>query len=206
MSSLVYKSEIFTDVTIRSIAPYSGSRKHNEPEFENESADDYNKRTYLSHLHVNKDGVVVIPAFAFHRSWIDAASYDGTRIEGQGQKTWAKKIASGAILLDDLPLAAFDGAPLRPKDFDYIDIFAHVTGKRAPGSRVNRRFPIIHEWQSTFRINILDPILTEARVRKTIEICGLFTGLGRYRPSNGGANGRFVLHDLVWHANRRLAA
>jgi hypothetical protein len=198
--STVYGSRITAEVTIKGISPYSQSRHHEEKAFENEDKGDYDKRTFRSHLHV-VDGLVVIPARAIHECLIDAARYSGKQIPGQGKKTWTAKFESGIGIFADPSLG------VKPEDVSYIDVYAHASGIRGSGKRVSRRFPqILTPWQATFEVNILDPIITEDVFREMMAIAGTFKGIGRYRPANGGTNGRFELAKLVWNANRQLAA
>lgn len=197
MSGTVYGSRIIADVTLRSLSPYSQSRAHDEPAYENESKADYDRRTWRSHLHV-QNGTVRIPAKAIHDCLIEAAQYSGKKISGN--RTWTSKFESGIALFDNPDLG------VRPEEVDYIDCFCHANGKRGSAARVMRRFPIINSWQTRFEIHVLDPIITEAIFREMIGIAGTFKGIGRYRPANRGTNGRFELADLNWVENRQLVA
>src|SRR5215472_3207746 len=78
MVGTVYGSRIVADVTLKSLSPYSQSRAHDEPAYENESKADYDRRTWRSHLHV-ENGTVRIPAKALHDCWIEAAEYSGKK-------------------------------------------------------------------------------------------------------------------------------
>jgi hypothetical protein len=82
MAGTVYGSRIIADVTLRGLSPYSQSRPHGEPMFENEDPGDYDKRTWRSHLHV-ENGTVRIPAKAFHDTMIEAAQYSGKKNQRQ---------------------------------------------------------------------------------------------------------------------------
>jgi hypothetical protein len=195
MSSTVYGSRIIANAILRSISPYSQSRAHDEPAYENESNADYDRRTWRSHLHV-QDGTVRIPAKAFHECLIEAAQYSGKKISGH--RTWTKKFESGMALFDNPNLA------VRPDDVDYIDCFCHANGKRGSGTRVMRRFPMINSWEARFEVHILDPIITKAVFAEMVGIAGTFIGIGRYRPANRGTNGRFELVELNWYENRQF--
>lgn len=95
----MYNSRIVALTTLESMSPYSQSRFHNEPKFENEDAGEYDQRTWRSHLHV-VNGKVVIPAKAIHDCLIEAAQYSGKKIVGAGQKTWTAKFEGGIAILD----------------------------------------------------------------------------------------------------------
>jgi hypothetical protein len=187
--------------TIVGLSPLSQSRQHGEPKLEGESADDYDERTWPKKLNVSLgSGTVVIPAHGLHQALIAAAKYTGEQIPGQGKKTWTQKFTTGIAFMADIDTG------LRPEGVQKIVISANADGVRGSGKRVPRRFPIFHEWQATFDVMILDPIITEAQFRKMLEITGMFIGIGRFRPEKGGTNGRFRVEKLVWQDNRQFAA
>jgi hypothetical protein len=195
--STVYGSRIMAVVTLKSLSAYSQARAHDEPAYENESKGDYDRRTWRSHLHV-ENGTVRIPAKAITECIIEAAQYSGKKLTGN--RTWTSKFESGIALFENPDLG------ITPDQVDHIDCYCHANGKRGSGTRVMRRFPIIHTWSTTFEIHVLDPIITEGILREMLAIGGTFKGIGRYRPANRGTNGRFELANLVWHADRQLVA
>lgn len=189
-------SLIVASCTLESLTPYSQSRKHDEPKLEGESADDYNRRTWRSQQLV-ENGTVHIPAAGIHQGLVAAAKYSKKQIPGQGKATWTKKFEAGIALFSNVDLG------VDPQTVDYIDIYANADGVRGSGKRVMRRFPIIPKWTATFDVHILDPIITQDVFSETMEQCGMFIGIGRYRPEKGGTNGRFKLTNLAWAADRR---
>jgi hypothetical protein len=52
-------------------------------------------------------------------------------------------------------------------------------------------------------VQILDPIITEAVFTEILQKCGIYIGLGRWRPEKGGVNGRFNVTNIAWNADRR---
>jgi hypothetical protein len=195
--STVFGSRIVAVPTLVSLSPYSQSRAHNDPAFENEDKGEYDRRTWRSHMHV-EGGSVVIPAKAIHEALIEAAQYSGRKVSGHN--TWTKKFEGGLALFENPSLN------IDPEDVGYIDCYCHANGKRGSGTRVMRRFPQIPSWEATFEIHVLDPVISEQILREMIGLAGLFKGVGRYRPGNRGTNGRFSLKDLVWKAERQLVA
>jgi hypothetical protein len=188
-------------VTISGISPLSQSRLHNEPKLQGELWDDYDARTWLQKLNVNpKTKTVVIPAHGFHQCLIAAAKYTGAQIPGQGKKTWTAKITAGLTFIGDIDTG------LSPKKAQMVQILCHADGVRGSGRRVIRRFPIYYDWQATFDVWILDPIITEAVLRRFIEVAGISIGVGSFRPENGGQNGRFKIERIVWQDNRQMVA
>jgi hypothetical protein len=93
-----------------------------------------------------------------------------------------------------------------PDEVQCVTISANADGVRGSGKRVPRRFPIIPEWETTFDVFILDPIITEDVFREMVQIAGMFIGIGRFRPEKGGTNGRFTIKSLTWTDNRSLVA
>jgi hypothetical protein len=196
------KTSIAT-LTISSITPYSQSRGHDEPKLEGESHEAYDIRTWRSKLSVaERNGVktVVVPAHGLMQSIAAAAKYSKRQIPGQGKATWTAKFLAGITLMDDAALN------IDPETVHAITISANADGVRGSGKRVTRRFPVMEQWQATFDVYILDPIITQEVFREMVEIAGMFIGIGRFRPEKGGTNGRFKITQLDWQDNRQLAA
>lgn len=190
-------------LTLASITPYSQSRQHDEPKLEGENHEAYDMRTWRSKLSVaTRDGkpTVVIPAHGLHQAIAAAAKYSKRQIPGQGKATWTAKFLSGITLFED-PALNID-----PATVGCVTISANADGVRGSGKRVPRRFPILPEWEATFDVFVLDQIITQDVFREMVEIAGMFIGIGRFRPQNGGTNGRFRIKSLVWQDNRKLVA
>ena len=194
------KASIAT-VTIEGISPLSQSRQHDEPKLEGETPDLYDIRTWREKLNVSAiTGRVILPAHGIHQAIASAARYSGKQIPGQGKKTWTAKFTTGIAILSEVE------TNLKPEDAQMIVISANTDGIRGSGRRVPRRFPIFYSWSATFEVYILDPIITEAVFREMLELAGMFVGIGRFRPENGGQNGRWRVADIRWQDNRQLTA
>lgn len=190
-------------LTITGLTPYSQSRQHDESKLEGETHEAYDVRTWRSKLSVatrNNAATVVIPAHGLHQSIAAAAKYSKRQIPGQGKATWTAKFLSGITLMEDPALN------ISPAAVGCVTISANADGIRGSGKRVPRRFPIMPQWETTFDVYILDPIITQEVFREMVEICGMFIGIGRFRPEKGGTNGRFKISALAWEDNRKLAA
>lgn len=190
-------------VTLKSITPYSQSRDHDTPMLEGESRDDYDKRTWREKLNTEDRGgtrTVVIPAHGMHQAIAAAAKYSKRQIPGQGKATWTAKFTAGIAILENPPLS------VDPETVPCVRISANADGVRGSGKRVPRRFPEIRQWETTFDIYILDPIITKDVFREMVGIAGMFIGIGRFRPEKGGTNGRFTLAALDWQDNRQILA
>jgi hypothetical protein len=184
-------STIVARCTIEGVSPLCQSRYHGEPHLEGESDDAYDMRTWRKHLHI-ENGTVRIPARAIHDGLTEAAKYSMRKIPGKGNFTWTGKFAAGIALLEAPDLG------IDPEKVDYIPVYCHSTGKRGSGTRVIRRFPIIHKWKSTFDVTVLDPVITEDVFNEMIEMAGVYVGIGQNRPQNRGTHGRFRPVKVEW--------
>lgn len=188
-------------VSIRGTSPYSQSRQHDEPKLEGESHDAYDQRTWRAKLTLTDDGAsVAIPAHALHQTLVSGAKYLKKKIQGAGNATWTAKFASG-ILIPDGPALNIDPATVQARAFS-----VNADGVRGSGKRVLRRFPMIPEWEATFPVWVLDPIITPAIFAEMADASGMFIGIGRFRPEKGGTNGRFEIVNIAWEDNRQLEA
>jgi len=188
-------------VSLKSMSPYSQSRQHDEPEFENEAKDVYEKRSWLSKAHLSEKGTLVIPAVSMHQALTEAAKYSKRQIPGQGKATWTAKFKSGITIMQNIDTG------ITKDQIPFIDVRCDSQGNTGAmaGRRVLRRFPQVAEWAGKFDIWILDPIITAEILREMLDIAGLFIGIGRWRPSmSGGLNGRFTVADFKWQDNRKL--
>lgn len=192
-------------ITLESLSPYSQSRQHDEPFLEGESHDAHDQRTWRSKLNTEtRDGklVVVFPAHGIQQCFSSGARYSKKKIPGAGKSTWTAKFEAGITVPENPILLGPDGKPIDPAKITSVTIPSNPQGKRGGEGRVPRRFPVIPVWKSVFDIWILDHVITKAVFADVGEISGMFVGLGRFRPQNGGTNGRFKLTGLEWEDNR----
>lgn len=190
------------DVVLKGISPISFSRKHDTKKLPGEKNDDnYEERTWRNKMTVNAvSGEVEYSAFGIQQALVAAAKYTGDKIPGQGQKTWGAKFERGVAVLSNPTFG------VKAEDVQSIRVSVNADGIRGSGKRVDRLFPILLEWELPVTFHIIDPIITESVFRKYLELSGLYSGLGRFRPQNGGTYGRFVVKELHWEDNRAIAA
>ena len=177
-------------IQIKGITPYSQSRPLEAEKDRNESHDDFDKRIWMSHAHIDNDGDPFIPAVSIIQGMAAAASYlgKGGELKKKGQSTWAQNFTCGLAVARG---PKFGGSKVRPER-----VYCNADGKRGSGTRVWRTFPIYDEWTSTIMIHILDDTIPDEVFAKVLEAFGLFIGVGRYRPQNGGYLGRFVIEKV----------
>ena len=179
-------------------SPYSASRKHNEPKKEREADDAHDERTWRLHCNLNEKGQVVIPAMALKQA-IDTAAYKlGMKIKGRGLATYKGFFTSGLLVQDKIVISNGSGKPFLPEHAEMVAIESNPRGQRGGSGRVLRRFPVFYNWKGTAELLVLDNILTPEVVEHHVKAAGMVVGLGRFRPENGGVNGRFKLVDAKW--------
>jgi hypothetical protein len=177
---------------LRSVSPYSQSRKYDTPKLNKESPKDYEIRTWRDRLHVNEDGAVFIPPMAFKNCIADAAKYIGMQVPGKGKATYTKNFEAGVLVTDPLVL------PFKKEGVPGEWLFLPSDGKRGSGKRVDKCYPIIREWSGEVKFFIFDETITEEVFRAHLDQAGKFIGIGRFRPRNNGFYGRFIIESLQW--------
>lgn len=172
-------------VEFEGTSPYSQSLKHGTPYLEKESHEDHEERTWREKCSTNDAGEIVIPAMAFKQALDSVAKRLGDQIPGKGKATYTKHFKGGVICESDVPIGWFKAT------VPSITINANSDGVRGSGKRVNRTFPQVPTWKGTVVFAILDDTVTTKVFERHFEEAGRFIGLGRFRPENGGLNGRF---------------
>lgn len=182
----------FATVELESTTPYSQSRQHDTPKLNKEAPGDYEARTWREKCNYDADGNVFIPAMAFKQALDDVAKMFSETIPGKGKSTYTKHFKSGVLCETD----AYIG--VKKDEISSVTINANADGVRGSGKRVKRTFPVVSSWKSTIRFVLLDPTVTEEIFLKYLKDAGSFIGVGRFRPQNGGMNGRFrvVSHKI----------
>ena len=179
-------------VQIEGLTPYSQSRALQSEKKREETHDDFDQRVWPEHLHVNGDGQVFVPPVAVLQGMASAASYlgKGGGLKKKGQSTWAQNFNCGLAIAKG-PTIGRTQEDARPER-----VYCHADGKRGSGSRVWRTFPVFDNWETTLVIHILDDSIPDAVFAQVLDAFGLFIGVGRYRPMNGGYLGRFTVKKL----------
>ena len=176
---------------LQGISPYSQSRFHDTKKLEKESASDYEERTWLNRMRINKDGYVEILPMALKICLESTAKYLSQRIPGQGKSTYTKHFLSGIMVLEPLVLSA------RQENIIKETFLVPANGLKGGSTRVTKHFPAVVEWKTTALIHVLDEVITKTVLEFHLQQSGQFVGLGRFRPQTGGFYGRFRLEFLV---------
>ena len=161
------------------------------PMEKNEDHDTYGMRTVRDRFHQNKDGQLLIPAFAILVGVQEAAKF--AAIKKKGNATMTKDFSRGVIVEHDLMLD-------KTRDDLLVNrLSVPSDGQRGGGKRVPRYFPsLVPGWRGTFDLTILSPSITEEHCASVMYTFGMFIGFGAMRVQNGGVNGRFKIEDLKW--------
>ncbi len=180
-------------VKLKSISPYSQSRHYVDPPRDpKESHADYERRTWRERLHVNEDGRIFIPPMALKNSLSEAAKFLSRRIPGKGKATYTKHFEAGVLVTDGIVL------PIRKEDVPGQWLFVPADGRRGSGSRVDKCFPVIKEWQGQVTFYVLDGTIDREAFEEHLREAGQFIGIGYFRPRNNGYWGRFTVESLTW--------
>ena len=177
---------------LKSLTPYAQGRFHDLPKLEREQPEAYDRRTYLSRLHVSM-GSIFIPPMAFKKCIEETAQYLRMQIPGQGKSTYTKNFKRGVLCNEPLMLDR------SPEDTRLERIFTSLQPGKANSGRGWRHFPVIDSWEGVLKVIVLDELITEAILRRHLEVGGQITGVGVWRPSspNGGLWGKFSVVDMV---------
>jgi hypothetical protein len=96
------------------------------------------------------------------------------------------------MVLDGLKL------PVKKDEVPGEWLFVPSDGKRGSGKRVDRCFPVVHEWKGDVQFHILDDVITPDVFEQHLKDAGNFIGIGRFRPRNNGYYGRFKVNKIKW--------
>ena len=185
-------------VKLKSVSPYSQSRYLLESRGSNEAPDDFEKRIWRDRAHVMEvgpdKGKVFIPPMAFKQSLDAGAKYASIQIPGKGKATYTKHTKSGVLVSEPLVL------PIKKEDLAYYAGPMSSTGEKggAGGKVVIRIYPMILEWEGEVTYHILDEVITPAAFEQMLTVAGRNIGIGRFRPQNGGFNGRYSVEKVDW--------
>lgn len=179
-------------VKLKSASPYSQSRHYTVPKLDKESPADYETRTWRERMHYDSAGYVFIPPMCFKNCLSEAAKFLSITIKGRGKSTFTKHFEAGVMVVEPVRL------PIKKDQVASEWLFVPADGKRGSGKRVDKCFPVIHEWEGTATFLILDETITKDVFAEHIEQAGKFIGIGRFRPRNNGFYGRFSVEHLDW--------
>lgn len=176
---------------LEGVSPYGQNGFIREKRKDQETAQDFEARTWKERLHVASNGNVTIPAMAIKNCLTAAAKFVGQKISGKGNSTFAKRFTAGLLCTDDVDLG------VKAEDVPGEWLFVPSDGVAGSGKRVEKCFPRIDPpWGGKVTVMILDDLITEKVFEFHLERAGQFIGLGRFRPERSGSYGRFTFKNL----------
>lgn len=178
--------------TLKSVSPYSQNKYYKTPKDEKELSAAYEERTWRDRCHTDKDNNIIIPPMVFANSLKEAAKYMSIPIPGKSKQTFTKNFEAGILVTDPITL------PIKKENVEGEWLFVPSNGQRGSGSRVEKCFPVIREWEGVVTYYILDDIITEDVFKRVLDTCGNLIGVGRFRPRNLGYYGRFRVVKVEW--------
>lgn len=178
--------------TMTGESPISFGRYIQSKKNTGESHDAFEQRTWKERCHIDKNGIVFIPAMAVKNMLADCAKFLSETVPGKGKATYTKHFEAGLMVVDSLPLG------VHIDDVEGETLPVPSDGKKGGGSRVLKTFPIIRDWKARATVIVLDPLLIDKPdvIKRYAEHAGKFIGIGRWRPRNGGLNGRFSVSEF----------
>jgi len=187
--------------TIKGLSPYSGSKAYDYlvPALPKETKQAYEARTWFEKFHYDSKGEIYIPPMAFKIGLDAAAKMLGLQVPGKGKATYTKYFSSGVLVVDPIYLGVNIEDIKNNPDTYCQRVHANADGVRGSGKRVWRLFPTLNEWEAEVSYIVMADEITPDVFQQCLNQCGSFIGVGRFRPQNGGFNGRFAITDLNWN-------
>lgn len=177
---------------VRGISPFSPSRFIAEKKDQNELHDDFEKRIWRERIHADDKGFAIIPGMMFKNALAGTAKFVGEKIPGKGRQTYAKLFESSILIVENITL------PIKKADVQGEWLLLNADGKKDGGTRVMRCMPNIPTgWEGKIPIVVLHDSITLDVLKRHLEACGTFVGVGRFRPAKGGYYGRFEVLGLT---------
>jgi hypothetical protein len=115
------------------------------------------------------------------------AKYSGERIPGKGQETYTKHYRQGLICPEPVMLG------MKPDEVTVQDVFVPSRPGKPKSPRVWKKFPVLPQWAGVLQMIAVDDIFTAEVVKRHLELGGMITGIGVWRPENSGLWGKFTV-------------
>ncbi len=190
------KVEIMTPILftgeMESAGPLLFGKKITTKPDEGESAAAHDERCWRERMHVDEKGELFIPAIALKKTMRNTAQYLSERIPGKGQATFTKHFRSGILVISNLSLG------IKASDITGYPMNVPAQPQKPNGPKVDRIFPIIAQWRTTFELIVNDPTLISypGKVEQYLHFSGKFIGLLSMRVGNGGQHGRYQVKNV----------
>jgi hypothetical protein len=180
--------------------PISFSRFLTEKPMTNEKKDEFDLRIAKDKAHFDEKGDLYIPGMMVKKALASTAAYLNEKIPGKRNATYTKHFVAGVLCPNDAPLMGKDGKKIHKDKAEVQSFPCAADGKKGGkgGATVIRSFPCVREWKAEFEVQVADDVIDEKIFKKVLTESGIINGLGRFRPQNGGSNGRFEIKNFRW--------
>jgi len=153
---------------------------------------EFEERIWREKVHSNSKGEVVAIAEWFKQSLVNSQRQSNHPIKSPGGRkatdTMKPFFISGVLFEDSLVMNGKG-----PFTKDTVLPYKAMCKIPSTGGSVPVIRPMMDKWSVTVSYTILDQAISEAMVRECLEWVGLYSGIGDYRPQNGGTFGRFTV-------------
>ncbi|GAN90999.1 hypothetical protein Gbfr_022_043 [Gluconobacter frateurii M-2] len=177
-------------IRIKGVSPYSPSADVGDKP-KKYSWSQWEEMKWRERAHIMEStGKVFIPFMAFKKALSSAATLTVRKVSGKGNKTFSSIVRAG-VLIDTPLILDMTRDDLACERFS-CSATGDATGR---GARVTRTFPRIDHWGGVLTFHILHEDISEDIFEEYLAEAGLMVGIGRFRPENGGVNGRFQIEE-----------
>lgn len=154
---------------------------------------DFEERIWKDKVHSNSKGEIIAPAEWLKQALVHSQKQSNHPIKSPGARkatdTMRPFFISG-ILFEDSPVMNGKGVFTQENLLPYKAMCKiPSTGGSVPVIR-----PMMNKWSMRISYAILDQAINEAMIKECLEWIGLYSGIGDYRPQNGGTFGRFSVN------------
>jgi len=172
-------------------SPISFSRPLVSAKNTGEGHADFEERTWRERMHVMPDGEVFFNPTGLKLALSGAAKYLSESVPGKGKATYTKHFDAGVQVSDPLMFG------VQADDVDGEWYHVPSDGRKGGTSRVMKCFPVLPAgWRTHAILHVFDPILKADVIERYLKHAGMFIGLGRFRPRNGGWYGQFDIENF----------
>lgn len=189
--------QLMCSARLKGVTPISFSAPVCTPKDRGESSDAHEKRICRERLHLDAAGNAAVPGMAVKNMLTVCARFLSQNVPGKGKATFTKHFEAGLMVPDQW-------LTIEPRvnrdDVELEDLYVPSDGRKGGGKRVWRHFPVIRNWSVDVMLVAVDPTITARPdvIEDHLRHAGIFVGLLRWRPINGGVYGKFEVTD--WEA------
>ena len=181
---------------IKGISPLLFNRFFDD-EFKKERGEsdyEFQERIWKEKAHTNSEGHLIIPSVNWTKALTDSSKKSGIKAIGATKKNDNLSLLFKCTLfIEDFIVENIDGSIATKNDLKKFNSSVCVGGQKS--KRILNCRPMIEQWQGTLIYEIIDPSgkLRKNIIDESLIFCGLFNGIGEWRPQNGGKFGRFTI-------------